>query len=71
MIAIFIASIILNVRMYRVNPFYWDVSLRCRHLLSAGRKLSLLGFACGVSAFPLPPAGVKCLPLHYTIVLKN
>jgi len=38
-----------------------SVDFHYRQLLSAGRKLSHLGFACEVSAFPLLPAGVNAL----------
>jgi hypothetical protein len=47
------------------------VPLHFKHLLSAGRKSSLLGFACGVLTFPLFPAGVKCFPLHSTTVYSK
>ena len=51
---------------------FWTLTVpfRSSHLLSAGRKSSLLSYASGVSTFPLRPAGVKCLPLQSTLGLN-
>jgi hypothetical protein len=58
--------------LFLINELSWRnkfVPLRFSHSLSAGRKLSLLGNASGLSAFPLLPAGVEWLPLHFTSFL--
>ncbi|AZB42589.1 hypothetical protein CEF21_09980 [Bacillus sp. FJAT-42376] len=49
--------------------FFYQVcrSIALQALAFCGEEgLSLLGCACGVSVFPLLPAGVECLPLHST-----
>ncbi|TYS75021.1 hypothetical protein FZD05_21760 [Rossellomorea aquimaris] len=44
------------------------VDFRYRRSLSAGRAVSLLGFACGVSPVPLFPQESSALPLQSTIL---